>query len=141
MFLAIEVGQNQSTLEEQLTLSRLSARDAATDRFNEFTRLLLENPHLEQSWSKGIAGEELTDSETAQFQRMCFQQLYDRLSMYLRFDAIELPLEADVQISAYGRTIAQSEALVSCWESQRDAIAARGYGDFVLAVEQAAGME
>ncbi len=137
VFLAIEISQNQATLEEQNTLNLLTGRDAALASFRDWRRLLLENPELDQVWDKGLAGEELTPLERSQFGMLSTDRLYMQLALYNRYEALNLVEESRELANGVARQIDNSETYNRYWEDQRDIIRRRGFGVFVEDVDSA----
>ena len=137
VFLAIEIGQNQETLEEQNTLAMLSGRDAAIDRFGEWRRLMLQNPELHRVWLRGLEGQELTPFEQAQFQAMLNERTYLILTLYTRFSALGVDEESRAMVTILVGEIDSSETFRRYWEGRRDSTIARGYEAFVNDVDLA----
>jgi len=137
VFLAIEIGQNQETLEEQNTLTKLSGRDAAIDRFGEWRRLLLQNPELHRVWLRGLEGQELEPFEQAQFQAMVTEWTYLLLTLHNRFSALGVDPEARGMVTILVEQIESSETFRRLWDGRRDFIIERGYDGFVNDVDLA----
>ena len=135
VFLAIEIGQNQEALEEQNALTLLTGRDEAYESFGDFRRLLLENPDLMQVWTRGGSDEELTPLEREQFSTLCIDDIYMRVALYNRFNALDLPLEAQVLVDNLRSRNARSTAFNRCWEGRRNPLLRRGYDGFLNAVD------
>ena len=137
VFLAIEVRQNQATLEEQNTLTTLAARDGALDNFSRFRILLLENPSLHALWLKGRDDEPLSDVEGDQFLTLCLEDTYGRLSVYNRFSALGEVLEVEALVRRMATQLMESARHTECWQTLRGLIAAQGHNSFVSAIDQA----
>ena len=136
VFLAIEIGQNQSALEEQNMLTRLSAREVASGEYGEFRHLLLENPDLLRVWDKARANEPLNELEKQQLYWLCIDRVYMQLAVYNRFEALGETLEAEGLARVMARGVETSEDL-GCWQNAEPEISSRGYDSFVDAVEAA----
>jgi len=137
VFLAIEVRQNQETLEEQNTLAMLSARDAAFDTYSAARTRMLENPELYEVWEKGRNGELLTAIEGEQFATLRIDFIFREVSLYNKFSTLGLRGEAEVTVRRVARTISESRVMKDYWENIKRNIEARGYGDFVREVDTA----
>ena len=137
VFLAIEVRQNQETLEEQNTLAVLAARDAAFDTYSAARTRLLENPELFGVWTKGRNGEPLTALENEQFETLRLDWIFRELSLYNKFATLGLQGEAAVTVERVGIAIARSRVMKDYWENIKLRIEARGYGAFVREVDLA----
>jgi len=136
VFLAIEINQNQTALEEQNMLTRLSARESNTEMLGEFRYLLLENPDLLQVWEKAQTDEPLTKLESQQFRTMCVERVWGQLAIYNRFVALGETQEAEGAARLVARGPSGS-AERGCWDSNKGDILARGHDAFVNAVEAA----
>lgn len=137
VFLAIEIGQNQDSLDEQNLLTTLAARDTALEHYSQFRLFLLANPELFQLWEKGQRDEPLTDLESQQFGTLCIEEIYLNLSVFNRFSALAQNLEVRELVGRMARGIAASQRRAACWAAQSETISARGHEAFVNAVEQA----
>lgn len=135
VFLAIEVSQNQATLEEQTRLNALSGREAASESFNNIRTLLLENPDLMQIWNKGNAGDELTAIEEDRFELLCATNLFSRLSIYTRQRALDLDAEVRGTIGGIRLDVQNSNRFRECWDEFKEIAAFQGHEDFVELVE------
>ena len=136
VFLAVEISQNQGALEEQNMLTRLSAREVASETYGNFRYLLLENPDLLQVWNKAQSDEPLTELEKQQFDQMCVERVFMQHSVYNRFVALGDMLEAEGLVRLLGHGVEVSEGL-GCWDNSKREILSRGYDAFVDAVESA----
>jgi hypothetical protein len=137
VFLAIEIRQNQATLEEQNTLTTLSARDAAQENNGRFRVLLLENPELLQVWQKAENDESLDEHEMQQFRLLCSQNADTQLTSFNRFSALGKVQEVEVLVELIARNVVTSERIAECWGAHTTGFSARGYSSFVNAVDQA----
>ena len=137
VFLAIEVGQNQAALEEQNTLTRISGRDAALEYFSSHRKTLLDNPDLLQMRLKARRGETLTALEQEQFFLLCQDYAFLLVTVYNRFDSLDLDEEREALIGLAASQFSVSAADKECWESNKNGMLVRGYRDFVDAVDSA----
>jgi hypothetical protein len=80
VFLAVEIRQNQVSLDEANAISRATALHEAISEFSEFRSLSIESEEISELWLKGIAGEELTSTEALRFDGMC-QDLFAELAV------------------------------------------------------------
>ena len=58
VFLAIEISQNQISLEHANEISRFEARMGPVDTFNDLTALIVQDEELARIWMDGSAGKE-----------------------------------------------------------------------------------
>lgn len=134
VFLAVELDQNQQILEQQLTLDRLTGRDAALGTFNGFRSQLLENPYLIPVWNKGLSGEPLNEDEREQFELLCANYIWSQVTLYARFSALDMVDEVNAT-TAILRDQRASERFRQCWDDSKRMIALRGYGTLIDMVE------
>jgi hypothetical protein len=137
VFLAVEIGQNHTALEEQNTLTRISGRDAALEYFSSHRRIQLENPELLEMQLRAKSGGTLTDLEKEQFFLLCQDYVFLLLTVYNRFDSLGLDLEREALVRLAGSELSESDADKECWNENRDGLLGRGYGDFIDAVDLA----
>ena len=78
VFLAIEISQNQVSLDEQNVLARQSSRDAALEGFGSLRRMALSNRELLETLLKQSAGKELSEFEQAQWSLFCTELIWLR---------------------------------------------------------------
>lgn len=76
IFLAIEVGQNQASLEEANRLNERMIRDTAIDRLMAFSSLLASSEQLADLWIRGLGDEELTQTEELRFGQLCQMEIW-----------------------------------------------------------------
>jgi len=69
VFLAIEVRQNQISLDEANAINRASSSAAALEYLNEFRRLLAQDEQLAEIWLRGSSGGELSPVGQVRFDR------------------------------------------------------------------------
>jgi hypothetical protein len=60
IFLAIELRQNQSILEQDQRISILAARTAYNQEIQVFRQMLIQDKGMAEIWNDGLAGKELT---------------------------------------------------------------------------------
>ena len=135
-FLAIEVNQNQESIELQNSINLVDSRGASVDFFNNFRLLRLERQEVNSAWVKGRNGEPLNSEETANFSIICEYMIWGQFNLYVRMSSLELNQEADGQLNLLGRTLRDSSDYAECWNRQKDLMIERGYGDFVRQVDE-----
>jgi len=129
VFLAVEVRQNQATLEEGNAMNQIAIENIAQEHFSYFRSLILENDELFEIWESGIADAELTDLEQAKFDELCTEHIF-RMSqshrMRFRFDP-----NSEYRASARVVTglIAQSSRYETCWNQLKPALRG-GFNEF-----------
>jgi hypothetical protein len=137
VFLAIEVRQNQATLEEANAMNQIAVENTAQEHFSYFRALILENDELFDIWQNGMTGAELTDSEETKFRELCTEHLFRMLQSHrMRFR-----LDPDSQYRSAARVvaglIAQSTRYETCWNELRPAFQVSESFGFVGFVEEA----
>jgi len=136
VFLAIEVRQNQSTLEEANAMNQIAVENTAQEHFSYFRALILENDELFDIWENGIAGAELTVSEEAKFQQLCTEHIFRMLQSHrMRF---RLDPDSQYRTAAFvvAGLIAQSSRYEACWKQLRPALQGGEVFNFVDFVEE-----
>jgi hypothetical protein len=85
VFLAIEVRQNQTSLDQANELERAAAIAAALDYFNDFRAMLAQDEQLNEIWDSRNSGRELTAPEARRFAQLCDNWFWILATMYERF--------------------------------------------------------
>jgi len=75
VFLAIQVSQNQVTLDEENTLNALTGLEFALEGNSDFRRLLLNNRDLLEVWVTGNLGEPLSDIQKEEYEMLAAERL------------------------------------------------------------------
>ena len=135
LFLAIEIGQNQTAIEESNRLSILGAREIEVEQFNEFRSMIVQDPELTRIWSDGIADRELDSLSQTRFDLLCNNIVWMSAGSYERSIALERVDAAAATTAARADYIDGSEIFKSCWLSLRDTLKSYGMTDYVDAVE------
>lgn len=134
IFLAIEVSQNQASLEEANSINRANSATAALEYFNEQRVLLAQDGELAEIWLKGTSGSNLTPVEQVRFSSVCDSLLWTFVAVYQRYASLGQDFEAE-GIVADARETIQRPGLSECWENNRATIIANGNAVFVESVE------
>ena len=135
IFLAIEVGQNQASLEEANSINRANSATAALEYFNEQRILLAQDGELAEIWVKGTSGSDLTPVEQVRFSSVCDSLIWTFVAVYQRYSSLGQHFEAEGIVDDARDTI-QRPGLRECWEGNRATIVANGNEAFVNAVER-----
>jgi hypothetical protein len=141
VFLAVEIGQNKATLDEQNAINRQSSRDAALENYGTFRRLLLENDELYELWTNAMGDDELTPVDRSKFTLLCLESIWVNVTSYVRFDSLGLDEAARTSIDLLAGEIARSKNFGHCWDEQKEVVIARGYGAFVDSVDSSRNAE
>jgi hypothetical protein len=129
VFLAVEVTQNQSSIDEDAQLNTLES-------FNEFRNFIAQSEQLSEIWLVGQAGDELTPTEALRFGYVCLDYLFLFATNYSRFDSQERRAAQQQLVSILLRQFKESPGLERCWEQQKSTITGFEYGAFVDAVDE-----
>jgi hypothetical protein len=137
VFLAIEVRQNQASLDQANALDRAAALGSALDYFNDFRAMLAQDEQLNEIWSSPDTGRELTAAEARRFRRVCENWFWIQATMYERF-----LLLGDEQRGIKGPAVNVRDGLGNpqlraCIEPALVTARRWGYGSFVDAVMNA----
>ena len=135
MFLAVEISQNQTAIEESNRLSRLDARVIEIEQFNEFRQNLIEDPELLQIWNVGMADGELTDSEQDRFFLLCTNIIWISAGSWERSVALGRMDAAEATTRIRAEMIEGSSYFESCWEFMRGNLEPYGLTEYVALVE------
>ena len=135
LFLAIEIGQNQTAIEESNRLNILGARTIEIEQFNAFRSMIVQDPELTGIWSDGIADRELDSLSQTRFDLLCNNIVWMSAGSYERSIALERFDAAAATTAARAAYIDGSEKFKSCWLSLRDSLRSYGMSDYVDAVE------
>ena len=71
VFLAIEIRQNQESLDEGNRISQRALEISSLERFSDFRGQLAEDEQLARIWLHGVADKELTEIDSLRFQALC----------------------------------------------------------------------
>ena len=134
IFLAIEVGQNQSSLDETNAINRADTAFKATEYFNVTRSMLAQDEQLARIWIEGSAGNELTQVDQLRFLSLCETNLWTFQSLYLRYVSLGQNIEADGIIADIHETI-QSPGIRKCWDDIKGTMIKNGNESFVKSVE------
>jgi hypothetical protein len=141
VFLAIEVRQNQASLEEFNKINRLDARTIEVQQYNDFRTVLAENKELSDIWAKGIIGETLDSSESERFDHLCKNILWIGVTAHERSIELGRVDTARGGITSTARQLNNSSGYRRCWEDNRDIIRGYGFVEYVDAIEaESAGL-
>jgi len=135
LFLAIEIGQNQTAIEESNRLSILGAREIEIVQFNEFRSMIVQDPELTRIWSDGNADRELDSFSQTRFDLLCNNIVWMSAGSYERSIALERVDAAAATTIARAAYIDGSKIFKNCWLSLRDMLRSYGMSDYVDAVE------
>ena len=137
IFLAIEVRQNQVSIEDSNRINRLNARTIEVQQYNDFRTVLAQDRELSDIWAKGLNGQALEPSESERFSHLCKNWLWMGITSHER--SIELGRDE----TAKGGVILRAQELHNragfrrCWDDNRDIIRGYGFTEYVDAVEAA----
>ncbi len=137
VFLAVEVRQNQSSLEEANTINLVNARDATQRSFREFSSSLAQDGELMRIFISGNAGDELSPIDQARYRRLCTDMTWSYATAYERFTALGMRESAEVVARDFVSAVTDRPGQRECWETLKDQVAAFGTSDFVPTVERA----
>jgi hypothetical protein len=136
VFLALEVRQNQQTLERGNAMNLVAVQNASQEQYSSFRALLLDNDELFSVWQRGLADEELIELEQAKFLELCTDQIFRMATDYRTWDALDRPLEAQNAVIVVRSLIARSKNYDACWERVRPAAERSGYFGFIEGIDE-----
>jgi hypothetical protein len=116
VFLAIEVRQNQASLNESNRISQRALEISSLERFSAIRDQIAESEEMAQIWTKGLADEDLTAIDEIRFRQMCTNRLYATGVMIKHFSESG---SADYAFWAESEAnqIAGSQRMRTCWDT------------------------
>ncbi len=140
VFLAIEIGQNQASLEQSNRIDLLAARATEVQQYNDFRSVLVQDQELTEIWAKGRAGDSLDSSETERFVLLCKSWLWMSVTTYERSIVLGRVETADGAARLMGQRLIDWPGFRrSCWDNEKATVHGYGLSEYVEAVEAAAG--
>ena len=136
LFLAVEVRQNQVSIDEANQLSRLDARVIEIEQFNNFRRTLIEDPELLQIWNNGLSDAELSADDEARFALLCTNMIWISAGSWERSVALGRLDAAAATILRRSEMVEGSSRFTRCWQDTRRDLNPYGLRDYVKAVEK-----
>ena len=136
VFLAIEVRQNQATLEESNRLNQVLARSMEIDQFNDFRSYVSQSEALSRIWLEGRKGAALTPVEKERFEMLCLSNVWISVGAYERSRMLERPSVAAGTIRIRADMLANDPGFRACWNDVvRASVIDYGMAEYVEAVE------
>jgi hypothetical protein len=139
MFLAIEIRQNQTAIEESNRLNVLEARSLEIEQFNDWRSLLIEDAELARIWDGAMNGQTLQGIDQARFFNLCNNLVWISAGSFERSKALGRLDAANATTSIRAAMIDSSPAFRECWFALRDMLVEYGVGDYVNEVESRLG--
>lgn len=136
VFLAIEVRQNQATLEESNRLSVLEARTIEIEQFNTFRSMVTQDAELSRIWFDGLADKELDSEDEARFGYLCENNIWISIGSFDRSSELSRPVVAQGTLQVRADMIDSSARFRSCWIRHRGTIQRYDMADYVDGVER-----
>lgn len=136
MFLAVEIRQNQVSIDEANQLSKLDARVIEIEQFNNFRNGLIEDPVLLKIWNTGLADADLSAEDEARFDLLCANIIWISAGSWERSVALDRMDAAAATTSLRTEMIRDSSRFARCWHSMRRNLVPYGLGEYVKAVEE-----
>ena len=134
IFLAVEVRQNQITLEESNQFNFLQMRATSLETFNDFRALVVQDEDVSRLWFDGLAGIELSESDERRFEYLCTSRVWLAVTQYER-GAVLGEATTEGQIALQAQALAQTPGYRKCWENNKAQVRLYGFGEYVDAVE------
>ncbi len=128
IFLAVEVRQNQDSMDEERSLNALVV-------FSDFRELVSQNEQLSQIWLDGLSGNELAPVEAMRFNFLCNNYLWAYWSNYQRFESQGDTAALQGSVNSLRRQLAESMGLKECWDGLKFIVIDYGFTAFVADVD------
>ena len=135
VFLAVEIRQNQATIEESNRINLMQARTIEIEQFNAFRSMVTQDRELARIWFDGLAGEELDSLSQARFYLLCQNIIWISVGSFERSTKLNRPVVAQGTVQIRANSIDASPSFRSCWIRHRQVIRLYGLGEYVDAVE------
>lgn len=135
LFLAVEVRQNQESINEANMISRLSASSATLEAYDGFRAMLIQDKEIAQIWDSGLKGESLDPIDALRFRRLCQSSIWNSVVAYERYLAIGREDSAIATAEGVKSRIETRIGFRECWDVIEIGIRRVGFGFFVEAVE------
>ena len=134
-FLAVEIRQNQSMLEDSNRLSRFESRMSAVDTFNDWRGQWVQDEELTRIWVTGHSGEGLSAIEQARYDNLCTSNLW----IHLKIHEWGIAMGDMETVRGHAKMIRSqlegSPGHKRCWEVVRAAMLMYRADSFIEAVE------
>ncbi len=135
-FLAIEVGQNQASLEEANRINRAATLSTAVEHFSVFRTSLAEDEQLAQIWLSGSSGQELNAVDAQRYYLMCQTILWTYVMMHEQYLSLGQDSHVQGPITSMRRDL-QSPGIRECWDNKvKHDVRNWGYDSFLRAMEK-----
>jgi hypothetical protein len=135
VFLAIEVQQNQASLDEANRINRAASLRTAVEYFNDIRMSVATDAELADIWSRGNSGEELDGLEASRFESTCQTLLWTYVMLYEQYRSLDQSMHLNGPLVSMRRDL-QSPAIRQCWESRvKNDVENWGYSFFIEALE------
>ena len=131
IFLAIEVRQNQESLDQANDLTRAAILSDGADKFNDWRTLLIQDPELHAIYDRGVDGEELSLEEARRFGPVCANLFWTYAATYQRFVLFGDEARAVQGPGQAARDSIENPRQRECWERFFDMARGWGYGPFI----------
>ena len=135
VFLAIEVHQNQASLDEANRINRAASLSTAVEYFNGFRTSLAEDEQLADVWFRGRSGMELDGAESQRFNLLCQTILWTYVMMHEQYYSLGQESHVQGPIISIRRDL-QAPGIKECWENRvKQDVQNWGYDSFLRAVD------
>jgi hypothetical protein len=135
VFLAVEIGQNQESLERANDISLAAARDATLETFINRGYVIVQDEELTRIQMSGNRGEELDELDEARYQSLCGSRIWLHAVTYERATRLEWNEIANAAVQDLGTSISDNPGIQQCWDRLKGGLASWDHGDFVTAVD------
>lgn len=135
VFLAIEVRQNQDSLEESNRISVVSTRYNALQSFNQLRYSILQQEGLAETLA-GEAPTEMTGANLRRLDSYCGITIWNLATAYETFQALGDEVAAEGAVETTRSAISGDNLMTVCWQRYRARLDLWGYDEFVAAVEE-----
>ena len=137
IFLAVEVRQNQYSIDESNRIAEAEMLRASLEAFNEWRMMKASDSEVALIWLKGQAAEPLDEIETERFRDLCKTLLWDLLAFYMQALEFHDADSATGWATLTGGVVSGSgPGLSRCWEDEvKPEAIILGYEALVTSIE------
>ena len=135
IFLAIEISQNQASLEEANRINIVDARDATLESFINRGHVVMQDEELSRIELSGDRGDDLNDLDEKRYRDLCGGRIWITAATFERWTALEMPTRANAAVETLRAQISSNPGLRRCWEDLRNGVTLWDFREFVDAID------
>jgi hypothetical protein len=136
VFLAIEVNQNQESLERANEIEVANTTNLSLQYFNNQRNMMAQDAETTKIWLDGSKGEELSTIDSERFENLCRSNIWIYATTYQFFISTGQHEKAqNGSIKSFITTL-KTPGLLKCWDRNKEIVLNWGNSSFVDAVTE-----